>query len=80
MVLPGHLLYYFSCLVRDVPSLTEDIALTDPHIYISGPINDITYKLGDLVDLVEDRSLGFLNTMDAIARSAGGSASGELYL
>ena len=61
-------------------SLTEDIALTDPHIYISGPINDITYKLGDLVDLVEDRSLGFLNTMDAIARSTRGSASGELYV
>ena len=38
----------------------------------------MTSKLGDVVDLLGDKSLGFLNSVGDLAKSAGGTIYGGL--
>ena len=50
----------------------------NPYTYLEGPIKDMTSKLGDVVDLLGDKSLGFLNSVGDLAKSAGGTIYGGL--
>ena len=71
-----------ACIVcyRHVPLLRENVNLVDPFTYMSGPLNDVTRQLGDLLDLVEERSLCFLNSIYDLATSSTVPPNADLHV
>lgn len=63
---------------RADPSFTDYLNLVNPYTYLKGPLQDMTSKLGDVVNLLGDKSLGFLNSVGDLAESAGGTIYGGL--
>ena len=43
--------------------------LLDPYTYMSAALNDLTKQMGSLLELVETRSLSFLNYMYELAKT-----------
>ena len=58
----SHILHF-----RMVPSYEDVISLIDPYNYMSRPLNDMANKLSTLVDLIEEKSLDFLNSINEFA-------------
>ena len=63
---------------RADPSFTDYLNLVNPYTYLKGPLTDMTSKLGTVVDLLGDQSMGFLNSVGDLAKSAGGTVYGGL--
>ena len=60
-------MYYVLYCYRNVPLFRETVKVIDPYTYMSDALNDLTRQMGSLLDLVETRSLRFLNSMYELA-------------